>query len=105
MVEALRAECRLCEILPVTDMAKSSYEYTGNAQAKGETEGRAAARKAVRRGVRGQRRHTTNYDSPKPNPNQTSAEPQRCTKFHHQVNVTFMRPVHKSNINICKKRS
>lgn len=57
MVEALRAEYRLCEILPVVGMAKSSYEYAGNAQAKGETEERAAARKAVRRGVRGRRRH------------------------------------------------
>ena len=28
-------------------MAKSSYEYARNAQAKGETEERAAARKAV----------------------------------------------------------
>lgn len=44
MVEALRAEYRLCEILPVMGMAKSSYEYAGNAQAKGETEERAAAR-------------------------------------------------------------
>ena len=47
MVEALRAEYRLCEILPVVGMAKSSYEYARNAQAKGETEERAAARKAV----------------------------------------------------------
>ena len=47
MVEALRAECRLCEILPVVGMAKSSYEYARNAQAEGETEERAAARKAV----------------------------------------------------------
>ena len=47
MVEAPRAEHRLCEILPVAGTAKSSYEYAGNAQAKGETEGRAAARKAV----------------------------------------------------------
>ena len=47
MVEALRAECRLCEILPVAGMAKSSYEYARNAQAGGETEERAAARKAV----------------------------------------------------------
>ena len=47
MVEALRAECRLCEILPVVGMAKSSYEYARNAQAKGETEECAAARKAV----------------------------------------------------------
>ena len=47
MVEALRAEYKLCEILPVVGMAKSSYEYARNAQAKGETEERAAARKAV----------------------------------------------------------
>ena len=47
MVEALRAECRLCEILPVAGMAKSSYEYARNAQAGGETEEHAAARKAV----------------------------------------------------------
>ena len=46
-VEAPRAEYGPCEILPVMGMAKSSYEYAGNAQAKGETEGRAAARKAV----------------------------------------------------------
>lgn len=47
MVEALRAECKLCEILPVVGMAKSSYEYARNAQAGGETEEHAAARKAV----------------------------------------------------------
>ena len=47
MVEALRAEYKLCEILSVVGMAKSSYEYARNAQAKGETEERAAARKAV----------------------------------------------------------
>ncbi len=47
MVEALRAEYRLCEILPVVGMAKSSYEYARRAQAKGETEEHAAARKAV----------------------------------------------------------
>lgn len=47
MAEALRAECRLCEILPEAGMAKSSYEYARSAQAKGETEGHAAARKAV----------------------------------------------------------
>ncbi len=47
MVEALRAEYRLCEILPVVGMAKSSYEYAGSAQAGGEAEERAAARKAV----------------------------------------------------------
>ena len=47
MVTALRAEYKLCEILPVVGMAKSSYEYARNAQAEGETEERAAARKAV----------------------------------------------------------
>lgn len=47
MVEALRAEYKLCEILPVVGMAKSSYEYARNAQAGGEAEERAAARKAV----------------------------------------------------------
>ena len=47
MVEALRAECRLCEILPVVGMAKSSYEYARRAQAKGETEEHAAVRKAA----------------------------------------------------------
>lgn len=46
-MEALRAEHRLCEIPPVAGMAKSSYEYARSAQAKGETEGHAAARKAV----------------------------------------------------------
>ena len=47
MVEALRAEYRLCEISPVVGMAKSSCEYAGNARAKGETEEHAAARRAV----------------------------------------------------------
>ena len=47
MVTALRGNYKLCEILPVVGMAKSSYEYARNAQAKGETEERAAARKAV----------------------------------------------------------
>ena len=47
MAEAPRAEHRLCEILPVAGTAKSSCEYAGNAQAGGETEGHAAARKAV----------------------------------------------------------
>ena len=47
MAEALRAEYKLCEIPPVMGMAKSSCEYAGNARAKGETEERAAARKAV----------------------------------------------------------
>ena len=46
-MEALRAEHRLCEILPVVGTAKGSYEYARNAQAGGEAEGRAAARKAV----------------------------------------------------------
>lgn len=47
MVEALRAEYRLREIPPVVGMAKSSCEYARNAQAGGEAEGRAAARRAV----------------------------------------------------------
>ena len=47
MVEALRAEYRLCEILPVAGMAESSCEYARRARAGGEAEGRAAARKAV----------------------------------------------------------
>ena len=47
MVGALRAECRLCEILPVAGMAKSSCEYARSAQAGGEAEERAAARKAA----------------------------------------------------------
>lgn len=47
MVEALRAEHKLCGVPPVVGMAKSSYEYARNARAKGETEGRAAAREAV----------------------------------------------------------
>ena len=47
MAEALRAEYKLCEILPVVGMAKSSYEYARNAQAGGETEEHAAARKAA----------------------------------------------------------
>lgn len=47
MVEALRAEYKLCEILPVAGMAKSGYEYARSAQAKGEAEGHAAARKVV----------------------------------------------------------
>lgn len=47
MVEALGAECRLCEILPVAGMAESSCEHARDARAGGETEGRAAARKAI----------------------------------------------------------
>ena len=47
MVTALRAKCKLCELLPVVGMAKSSYEYAASAQARGETEERAAVRKAV----------------------------------------------------------
>ncbi len=47
MAEALRAECRLCEILPVVGMAKSSCECARKARAKGEAEEHAAARKAV----------------------------------------------------------
>lgn len=47
MVTALRPRWKLCEVLPVAGMAKSSCEYARSAQAGGETEGRAAARKAV----------------------------------------------------------
>ena len=47
MVEALGAECRLCEILPVAGMARSSCECARSAQAKGETERHAAARRAA----------------------------------------------------------
>ena len=47
MMGALRAEYGLCEILPVVGMAESGYEYARNARAGGETEERAAARKAV----------------------------------------------------------
>jgi transposase InsO family protein len=47
MVEALRGNYKLCEILPVVGMAKSSYEYARNSQLKGETEEHAAARRAV----------------------------------------------------------
>ena len=47
MVTALRGKYRLCELLPVVGMAKSSYEYAANAQERGETEEHAAARKAV----------------------------------------------------------
>ena len=47
MVTALRPKYKLCEVLPVVGMAKSSYEYARSAQAKGETEEHAAARKAV----------------------------------------------------------
>ena len=47
MVTALRPKYKLCEILPVVGMAKSSYEYARNVQMKGETEEHAAARKAV----------------------------------------------------------
>ena len=47
MVTALRPKYKLCELLPVVGMAKSSYEYAVNAQMRGETEEHAAARKAV----------------------------------------------------------
>ena len=47
MVEALGAEHRLCEILPVAGTAKSGCEYARSARAGGEAEGRAAARRAV----------------------------------------------------------
>lgn len=47
MVGALRAKHELWEVSPVVGMAKSSYEYARSAQAKSESEGRAAAREAV----------------------------------------------------------
>ena len=47
MVTALRPRYKLCELLPVVGMAKSSYEYARNAQVKGESEEHAAARDAV----------------------------------------------------------
>lgn len=47
MVTALRTKYKLCELLPVVGMAKSSYEYARNVQLKGEAEERAAAREAV----------------------------------------------------------
>ena len=47
MVSALRARYKLCEILPVVCMAKSSYEYARSARAKGESGERASARSAV----------------------------------------------------------
>ena len=47
MVTALRPKWKLNELLLVAGMAKSSYEYARNAQAKGETEEHAAARRAV----------------------------------------------------------
>lgn len=47
MAEALRAEYKLCEVLPVAGMAKSGCGHARSARAKGETEERAAARKAV----------------------------------------------------------
>lgn len=47
MVSALRARYKLCEILPIAGMAKSSYEYARSARAKGESGERASARSAV----------------------------------------------------------
>ena len=47
MVEALGAEHRLCEVLPVAGTAKGGCEYARSARAGGEAEGRAAARRAV----------------------------------------------------------
>ena len=47
MVTALRGKYRLCEILPVVGMAKSSYEYARNARSRGESEEHASAREAV----------------------------------------------------------
>ena len=47
MVEALRAEYKLREVLPVVGMAKSSCGYARNDRAGGEAQEHAAARKAV----------------------------------------------------------
>lgn len=47
MATALRPRWKLCEVLPVAGTAKGGYEYARSAQAGGEAEGRAAARKAV----------------------------------------------------------
>ena len=47
MVTALRSKYRLRELLPAVGMAKSSYEYARNAQARGEGAERAAVREAV----------------------------------------------------------
>lgn len=47
MMTALRGKYKPCEILPVVGMAKSGCEYARGAQAKGETEGHAAARAAI----------------------------------------------------------
>lgn len=47
MVTALGAKYKLRELLPAVGMAKSSYEYAKNAQARGESAKRAAARRAV----------------------------------------------------------
>ena len=47
MATALRPKHRLCEILPIVGIAKSSHGHARNARAKGETEERAAARRAV----------------------------------------------------------
>lgn len=49
MVEAPRAEHRLCEILPVVGMAKSSYEYARNAQVNADAgDGAAIGGRTVR---------------------------------------------------------
>ena len=47
MVTALRDRYRLCELLSVVGMAKSSYEYAKDVLGRGEPEGRAEARAAV----------------------------------------------------------
>lgn len=47
IAEALRSKYKLREILAVLGMAKSSYEYAKNVQAKGKTKQHASVRKAV----------------------------------------------------------
>lgn len=44
MVTALRDRYKLCELLPMVGMAKSSYEYARCSRAEVETEERARAR-------------------------------------------------------------
>ncbi|MGN0073565.1 MAG: IS3 family transposase [Coriobacteriales bacterium] len=47
LVNSLRGEWKLRELLEAVDMAKSSYEYAVHALERGESESRAAARQAV----------------------------------------------------------
>lgn len=53
MVEALRAEYRFCEILPVAGMAESSYEYAGSAQVNADAGDGAAIGERTVRGIMG----------------------------------------------------